>query len=145
MKKSLLSLFSLALAATSLLAQTTELPDLTLCSTAQSVNLVIGGSVDDTTMKIDRGDGILNEYPLIADEATAITLSPVDAETPIKIYGVADRMNYFASQNSGKPLPPLHSAPPASLPERRGAAASAPPLLRSGNRDLSLSHENDPV
>lgn len=101
MKKRLLSLFSLALTATTLLAQTTELPDLTLCSTAQSVNLVIGGSVDDTTMKIDRGDGILNEYPLIADEATAITLSPLDAETPIKIYGVADRMNYFASQNSG--------------------------------------------
>lgn len=101
MKKRLLSLFSLALTATTLLAQTTELPDLTLCSTAQSVNLVIGGSVDDTTMKIDRGDGILNEYPLIADEATAITLSPVDAETPIKIYGVADRMNYFRAESAG--------------------------------------------
>ena len=101
MKKRLLSLFSLALTATTLLAQTTELPDLTFCSSAQSVNLLIGGSVDDATMKIDRGDGTLSEYPLKADEATAVTVTPVDAETPIKIYGVADRMNYFRAQSAG--------------------------------------------
>lgn len=88
----------MALLPLSMMAQETESPDISFKSAAKSLKFYVAAPKEtpETAFKVDFGDGELTEYKFSNGESVEISVTRTDASQPVKVYGVAEYLDYFS-------------------------------------------------